>query len=227
MFSLEMPVAGIAERYNEIIHGASGRDIEEIYYNDDTNYIREPLEKQFKESLKNLFIVPTKVSANDIIRYIPLIEHHYKLKIGVIGIDYLGLMDGPGKSTYEIISNIAKDVKVKIAKRLNLPVVLLAQVSRNQGGSGTQELYLESGRDSGAIEESADFILGFWQQEKEAEDAEEQSFDLICKILKNRKGPKNSCWKLDINEVNLRLGSTATRYILNDKNDKKDKQNGF
>ena len=210
MFSIEMPVAGIAERYNEIVHGASGRDIEEIYQNSDALEIRSSLEIKFKASLKNLFIIPSKVSAKDIIQYVSLIESHYKIKIGVIGIDYLGLMDGPGKSQYEIISNIAKDTKL-LAKRLDIPVILLAQVSRGQGGSGTQELSLESGRDSGAIEESADFILGLWQQEKEG-NGEDKEYDLICKILKNRKGSKNSCWKLNIDESNLRLGYDAERY---------------
>ena len=38
---------------------------------------------------------------------------------------------------------------------------------------------------------------------------DETKYDLICKILKNRKGPKGSRWLLDLDPANLRIGPDA------------------
>jgi replicative DNA helicase len=207
-FSIEMPIASVTERYHEIIQGSAGRDIEEIYITskNGTSQIKEALEAKFIEELKNLFIIPTKVSISEVVSYVKLIEKEYKTKIGVIGIDYLGLMEGKGQGEYEIVSRLARDCK-GLAKLLDLPVVVVAQTSR-KAGSGDVEISLDMGRGSGAIEESADFVLGLFQVERERLSTEDQepAYDLICKILKNRKGAKGSRWKLDLDPTNLRIG---------------------
>jgi hypothetical protein len=62
------------------------------------------------------------------------------------------------------------------------------------------------GRGSGAIEEAADFVLGLWQA------GDEDEKELICKILKNRKGPVGSRWKLDLIPQTLQIGPKAEKY---------------
>ncbi len=210
-FSLEMPIASVTERYHEIIQGASGRDIEEHYSAKGSGEYRIQIEEAFKQELKNLFTVPSRVSISNIQPYVKLIEKEYKIKIGVIGIDYLGLMDGPGEKEYEIVSRIARDTKT-MAKNTNLPIIILSQTSRDAGGSGDKEISLTAGRGSGAIEESADVALGLFQDKD----------DLICKILKNRKGPKGSRWKLDLTPDNLRIGRESDSWEPPKKKKKKD-----
>jgi replicative DNA helicase len=213
-FSLEMPVSSLAERYQQIICGISGMDLEEAYTSnaEGVEDHRAFLESEFKKDLEGLYVVPSKVSVQDIPGYIRLIEAEHSLKVGLIGIDYLGLMDGPGKGEYEIISGLARDIKTT-AKMINIPVILLSQVSR-KGGSGDEEISLDYGRGSGAIEEGADFVLGLWQVEQHRLPVEdpEPEHNLICKILKNRKGPKNSRWKLDLDAKTLRIGVHADPY---------------
>jgi len=199
-FSIEMPVSTIAERYHEIIHGSSGQDIEDIYANVEAESVRERLEKIYIEKLKNVYIIPTHISIQDIPSYMKVIQTEKKIKIGVIGVDYLGLMEGEGRGEYEIISNLAKNLKT-MAKKLNVPVIVLSQTSR-RGGSGDVELTMDMGRGSGAIEEAADFVLGLYQDGKE----------LICKILKNRKGASGSRWRLDLDPTNLRIGHWAEEW---------------
>lgn len=114
-------------------------------------------------------------------------------------------MDGPGVSEYEIISRLSTGLK-STAKLLNIPVIVLAQVSR-KGGSGSDEITLDMGRGSGAIEEAADFVLGLWQAM-----GDDGAKELICKILKNRKGPAGSCWKLDLTPYALHIGPNAEAY---------------
>ena len=209
-FSIEMPVASVTERFFEMLDGCSGKEVERMFV--DTNKaVLDASVKQFKHDLRNLFIVPTKVSLDYIPRYVQLIEKHHNIKIGVVGIDYLGLMDCGGMNEYEIISKLARGVKT-VAKTVNLPVVVLSQVSR-KGGDGEIEISLDMGRGSGAIEEAADTVLGLWQMERPGSCIEgEADYDLICRILKNRKGPKGSRWVLDLNPSTLQLGNGATEY---------------
>jgi len=213
-FSIEMPIPSITERYHEILGGMPGREVEEIYKAESASDIKKSLEDDFIKDLKNLYVVPVKVGIQDIEAYVKLIESHHNIKVGVIGIDYLGLIDGTGKNEYEIISRLSIDVK-RTAKMLNIPIVLLSQVSR-VGGSGETEIDMSAGRGSGAIEEAADFVLGLWQVERKQSIMDmpgETDYSLVCKILKNRKGKKGSTWLLELNADNLRIGSESEKYV--------------
>ena len=216
-FSIEMPIASVTERYLEITQGCSGRDVEGFYQSKEAgvNEFISTLEKDFVKELQNLFVVPVKVGISDVAAYIKLIEQEFNVKIGVIGVDYLGLMDGHGVNEYEVITKLSQDTKT-MAKMINLPVILLAQTSR-KGGSGYTEITLADPRGSGAIEENCDFMLGLWQAEKEKGPQEsimnpEPEYDLICRILKNRKGSVMSTWKLDLDANTLRIGPEAEAY---------------
>jgi hypothetical protein len=204
-FSIEMPVASLTERYLEILDGCTGREVENLFSDPSEADIQQITENSFRHELDKLFVIPTRVSLSDITAYVQLIERERNIKIGVIGIDYLGLMEGPGASEYEIISRLSTGLK-STAKLLDIPVVVLCQVSR-KGASGNSEISLDMGRGSGAIEEAADFVLGLWQAGDE--DGEKE---LICKILKNRKGPINSRWKLELKLQTLQIGPNAEPY---------------
>lgn len=210
-FSIEMPVASVTERFFEILDGCSGKEVERMFTEQADTEFAQASVKQFKHDLRNLFIVPTKVNLDYIPRYIQLVEKRRQVKIGVVGIDYLGLMECSGVNEYEITSKLARGIK-QVAKAVNLPVIMLSQVSR-KGGDGEIEISLDMGRGSGAIEEGADTVLGLWQMERPgSRDAGEPDYDLICRILKNRKGPKGSRWVLDLNPATLQLGQDATEY---------------
>lgn len=218
-FSLEMPVPSLTERFHEMISQYPGSEVEEFYRS--KHFCLEEIQKELVKGLSKLFVVPVKVSIKQIPEYTSLIEKHFRTKIGVVGIDYLGLIDAQGPNQYEIVSRLARGIK-GLAKEINLPVILLTQVSR-KGGSGETEITLDMGRDSGAIEEAADFVIGLFQSEKgnplfEASDPE---YDLIAKILKNRKGPKNSMWKLSLDPSTLRLGHEAEAWTPPKKNSRR------
>jgi len=212
-FSIEMPVASVTERYMQIIFEETGSEVEAMFSKNADPEAREIVCNQFKANMANLFIVPVKVSLADIPAYVRLIESEHNVKIGVIGIDYLGLMDGPGHNEYEVVSRLAVGMK-NTAKLLNLPVVVLSQVLR-KGGSGTTEISLDMGRGSGAIEEGADFVLGLWQNDLSDEVVEHKQ--LIAKILKNRKGPAMSSWVLDLDRKSFRIGPDARPYAPENK----------
>jgi hypothetical protein len=203
-FSLEMPVASVTERYFSILDGCEGKSVEKMFTDISMESFKNAAIQDFKKDLKNLYIIPSKISINDIGKYIKLIEGEYNTKVGVIGIDYLGLIDSHGSSEYEIVSKVARNIKTT-AKQLNLPIVLLSQINR-KGEAGQVEVSLSMGRGSGAIEEGADFVLGLWQVN------DEDGTKLICKILKNRKGYPGSKWELDLHAESLFIGSGAIKY---------------
>ncbi len=220
-FSIEMPVASVTERYFQILDGCTGREVESVFTDTTQLEMKHASIGQFVKDLQRFFVIPTRVSLSDIGAYVRLIETEKNVKVGVIGIDYLGLMDGPGSNTYETISRLATGTK-NIAKLLNIPVILLSQVSR-KGGSGQSEIFLDMGRDSGAIEEGADFVLGLWQQPRAEKDIdvwaeglpdEKTQIDLICKILKNRKGSAGTTWKLELVAHAMQIGSEAVPYVM-------------
>lgn len=207
-FSLEMPIPSVTERYFGILDGHGGKEVEAMFTPTSDGYsqvVKDAAIDEFKKDLKNLRVVSKKISLNDIPRYVEIISAEQNLKIGVIGIDYMSLVEGHGTSEYERMSSVAKGLK-SIAVMLNLPIVLLSQSNR-QGESGQTEVAMSMARGSGAIEEAADFMLGLWQI------GPNENRQLICKILKNRKGFPGSQWILSMNPKTLQLQPEATEYV--------------
>lgn len=207
-FSIEMPVANVTERFFGMLDGCSGREVEQTFTEKGYEEPKKLSIEQFKSDMRNLFVVDSKIGLEDISAYINMIQDERKMKIGVVGIDYLGLMDGQGKDEYSTISALARGVKL-VAKEINIPIIMLCQVSR-KGGDGEVEVSLDMGRGSGAIEEGADFVLGLWQEEQKIPAG---SYSLICRILKNRKGRKGKAWKLDLVPESMQIGKGSTEYV--------------
>lgn len=77
--------------------------------------------------------------------------------LDLIVVDYLQLIQGPGASRYEQVTNISRDLKV-LAKDMNVPVLCLAQINRASEGRPDKRPQLSDLRDSGAIEQDADVV---------------------------------------------------------------------
>ena len=82
-------------------------------------------------------------------------------KCGIVFIDYLGLCKeaGIGRSREQEVSNMSREAKI-IAKEMNIPVILLAQLNRDvEKRGGNREPQLSDLRDSGGIEQDADQVI--------------------------------------------------------------------
>lgn len=84
------------------------------------------------------------------------------------------------------------------------------------------EITMDMARGSGAIEEASDFLLGMWKEKIPIVDSinrqvVDTTSNLICKILKNRKGPDGSKWRLDLQPECFKIGSGAERVIETEK----------
>ncbi len=120
-----------------------------------------------------------------------------EVDLGLIIVDYLQLMTGPGNADnrQQEISAISRSIKA-IAKELNVPVVALSQLSRAPEQRTDKRPVLADLRESGAIEQDADLVLFVYREEvyRRPEDMVDDSgesiegkTDLI--IGKQRNGP--------------------------------------
>ena len=194
-FSIEMPATRVFERTCQIA-------MEEYTYRVESGFHHhEGYGDQTMDELKKLGADKLIVCDRPALT-IEQIEHYARIakarfgELGAVGIDYLGLMAADGLSReYDRISYVAENSK-HLAKRLNVPVIILTQIDRNSARDGKVEAY--SAKGSGAIEASADYMLGLLRNERK---------DLLLKILKNRNGEADLKFKVEIDAKYLKFRS--------------------
>lgn len=183
-FSLEMPITSVFERSVQINSGLTGFHIEAGIREKNLDVYRE-CEKTFIAYPNFNTITKSGLSLEDIKVGIIKSEEAYKQKTGLVLIDYLGLVKGKGKDIYEKISEVARGMK-DLAKEMDVPIIFLSQVTK--AFSEYTELELGAARDSGAIDEASDFILGLWKEKDNRPEEDQLNIPLMLGILKNRKG---------------------------------------
>lgn len=157
LFSCEMSSVGIAERIFQIELDNFGKHIEENFVNKNENFINKCY--NLKKPLKNFLIITNRIDVNSIPDYIKIIELIKNKKVRLIGVDYLGLMDNRVFNRDEYLRNTDNMKKLySYAKILDCAIINLSQTSRADIKSG-EGLTLYSGKSSGEVENSSDFVL--------------------------------------------------------------------
>lgn len=121
--------------------------------------------------------------------------------VDAVFVDYLQLMKSGGRveSRVQEVSEITRSLKL-MAKDLNIPVVVLAQLSRTTEGRGkSHKPQLADLRESGSIEQDADIVIMLYRDEyydaekEDDKDEPEEEKPAINKVefivAKNRHGP--------------------------------------
>jgi replicative DNA helicase len=128
--------------------------------------------------------------------------------LGLIVIDYMQLMTGPGGSGNEAnrtqeISAISRGLK-GLARELKVPVMALSQLSRAVESRQDKKPMLSDLRESGSIEQDADLVMFIYRDEYYNKESERPgTADII--IAKQRNGP--------VGEVSLLFRSSLTRFM--------------
>ena len=80
--------------------------------------------------------------------------------LGLVVIDYLGLIQSTlrTENKVQVVAEITRQLKI-MAKELNVPVILLSQLSRGPESRTDKRPMLSDLRDSGSIEQDADIVL--------------------------------------------------------------------
>ncbi len=201
-FSLEMPTNQLMMR---LISSESDVEQEKIRRGTiNQAELAQVTSKMDKLNKVNLFFDDTPgLSVMDFRKKVRKIKRDHD-GLGLIVIDYLQLMtvnmvEGNGK----IISNreqqiafISRSLK-SIAKELEVPIIALAQLSRQAENRGTStkpsKPMLSDLRESGSIEQDADMVIFLYREayyDKEATDADGNSLEEVATIsvAKNRNG---------------------------------------
>ncbi len=133
--------------------------------------------------------------------------------VGLVVVDYLQLMQSAGgrqnssENRQQIVADMSRMLKI-MAKELEVPVLCLSQLSRANEARSDKRPMLSDLRESGAIEQDADVVIGLYREgyyNKECENP--NAAEAI--VLKNRKGETGT--------VNLMFLSEFTTYVSVDR----------
>jgi replicative DNA helicase len=128
----------------------------------------------------------SKITIQDIRSKVKQNIRRFPKKRHVVVIDYLTLIQGSGRRERHLeVGEISRNLK-RMARDLNVHVVLLAQLSRALEQRKDKRPILSDLRDSGEIEQDADKILFLHRDDYHERDQEDNKMEII--IAKNRNG---------------------------------------
>ena len=192
--SLEMPGEKIVQR---LIATRSGESLSDLKRGEVRDY------EKFKEVLSFFQRAPLylqdqsyptisqlKARAVRVLRKNPHIKYYF--------IDHLRYIKKPGQNIANEVSEITKELK-KIAKEFGVVIFLLSQLNREGEKSSDKKPKLSHLRESGAVEEDADVVIGlhresYYRRSKLQREPAINEAELI--VLKNRDGQAGvaKCW---------------------------------
>lgn len=114
---------------------------------------------------------------------------------GLVIIDYLQLIEVAGaKSEYEEVTTISRKIS-KLKKKLKVPIIALAQLSRTVEARGGRKPQLSDLRATGAIEQDADVVIMLYRDDyykhidlKPGDPPVEEDNELMYIVAKQRNG---------------------------------------
>jgi replicative DNA helicase len=211
MFSLEMSRESLVER---LVSGEANVNSRKIRLNNET--LDE--EKRIMDAIGILSEAPIYIDDSPQLRVIEMRSKakrlHFERNINLIIIDHLGLVQGDSRIDNRVqeISYITRSLKV-MARELNIPVMVVSQLSRASEWRASHKPQLSDLRDSGSIEQDADVVLFIYRDEyyydeetwaKEHPNEEYPAGIAEVIIAKHRNGATG--------EIKLRFESTLAKF---------------
>ena len=205
VFSLEMPKVQLAQRS---LCSASYVSMEKALKGDLTPDDWASLwaaNKKFQEA--KIFVDDSSMNtAMDVLSKCRKLKREQG-RLDLILIDYLQLMQGKqGKDSnrQQEISEITRALKIA-AKELNVPILLLSQLSRAVEQREDHRPQLADLRESGAIEQDADIVMFIYNPDNYRKDTNEPRKGIVELIVaKHRNGP--------LDNIKLKFENTTTSF---------------
>lgn len=173
VFNLEMSKEQLGLRTAAAVAEVSLGDLQRGYDTAEGDNYKRLSDSVERVGRRNMFVdVRADITVGKIKAKAQQIKNKYGLTLIVI--DYLGLLEEPGKrfdSENARITFLTRQIK-KIAKQLDVPILLLAQLSRKVEERLDKRPMMADLRDSGSIEQDADAIIfnyrdGYYSQKRE------------------------------------------------------------
>lgn len=158
-FSLEMSSAELAGRILSNYTQIDGKRIS-------SGKVSVPEFEKMAESIKNLNELPLLVDETPAVTVTAIKNRARRMKrdkthgLGLIVIDYLQLIQESGRAENRVqaLSEMTRSLKV-MAKELDVPVIVLSQLSRLVESRDNKRPQLSDLRESGSIEQDADIVM--------------------------------------------------------------------
>lgn len=111
-------------------------------------------------------------------------------RIGMVGIDYLQLMEGTDGDSFNLAFQIGKITRglKQLARECNTTVVMLSQLNRGVESRNIKRPMMSDLRESGRIEEDSDLVLLLYRDEYYYPDTDDRDVAEVI-VAKNRGGP--------------------------------------
>lgn len=188
--SLESSAISLAER---LAFQEAEIDSHEYYGNYQTDADKSRLNRAFK----TLASLPIHIDETVVQTVDQIHSRGRRIKarhgLGLLVVDYLGLIIGErGASRYEVTSDISRGMK-EIAQDLDVPILLLSQLSRAVESRPKRIPQLSDLRDSGSIEQDADLVLFLYRPAFYGFSLDENGYPIDStsaqlEVAKNRNG---------------------------------------
>ena len=205
MFSLEMSGT---ELFQRMISSISAIPLQEIRAGNIDSAKKKCLDDNAKELASNKFLsLYDKTVSNIPALRAAIRKEQKKGDVGLVIVDYLQLLTGSGNNNYEKVSEISRQLKL-LAREFNCCVVALSQLSRKVEERADKRPQLADLRESGAIEQDADYVLFLYRHNYYAKDpsVDPKKEPLNVEIAKNRHGK--------IGTVQLTFDLTTGRFVV-------------
>ena len=143
--------------------------------------------------------------------------------VDLVAVDYLQLMGVPdmqrrGASRYEIVTVLSNELK-RLAQDFDIPVLVLAQLSRAGEERDVKRPQLSDLRDSGAIEQDADVVMflhrdHYYLKRKKMERSEREDAETYYnRLARHEERMKAVEGRADIHIDKARKGRTGTVHL--------------
>ncbi len=131
--------------------------------------------------------------------------------LGLVVIDYLGLIASTLKTEnrVQIVGEITRQLKI-MAKELDVPIILLSQLSRGPESRTDKRPMLSDLRESGSIEQDADIVMFLYRDAYYNKENTNQN-EAECIVAKNRHGETGT--------IKLAWDGQFTRFTTLEKSD--------
>jgi replicative DNA helicase len=215
IFSLEMPAEQLVKR---LIASASAVSLKKITTGTITGSERNTVANAIREVAQ----APIYIDDTPGNKLMDIIAKSRKLlakekDLGLIVIDYLGLVEtgskggkSSGDSRQEEVRKISLALK-GLARELNVPIIIISQLSRDVEKRETKKPMMSDLRDSGSIEQDADVILLLYREDYYS-DGEKKKYE-------NKKGGRltqNDKFEIIRDQKKKELGTempASTSYV--------------
>ena len=204
MFSLEMSGT---ELFQRMISSISAIPLQDIRAGKLTDAMKKCLDDNAKElaSSNYLSLYDKTVSTIPALRA-AIRKEQKKGDVGLVIVDYLQLLKGNGTNSYEKVTDISRELKL-LAREFNCCVVALSQLSRKVEDRSDKRPQLADLRESGSIEQDADYVLFLYRHNYYVKDpnVDPTNEALNVEVAKNRHGKTGT--------VQLTFDLTTGRFI--------------